>query len=153
MARRHWLLASGPTGADVPGQRHPWRWCPKIFLVGWRFGSEGRVVPRFGIWRNITQRQGLMASGSLSGSCLEGRDFSVKGMCLRGGHRPLASGPTFAHTVDNADAKYVDTDALGGRVTCTANVTIRPMGPMVSLALPRSPRPTKRRAGRFSQLY
>ena len=65
----------------------------------------------------------------------------------------MASGPTFARTVDNADAKYVDTDALGGHVTRTANVTIRPMGLMVRLALPRFFRPTKRRTGRFSQLY
>ena len=34
----------------------------------------------------------------------------------------MASGPTFARTVDNVDAKYVDTDALGGRVTRTSNV-------------------------------
>ena len=79
--------------------------------------------------------------------------FSFKGMCSRGGHWLLASGPTFARTVDNADAKYVDTGALGGRVTCTSKVTIWPMGPMVSLALPRSSWPTKSRAGKFSQLY
>ena len=87
------------------------------------------------------------------GYWLEGRGFSFKGMCSRGRHWLLASGPTFSHTVDNADAKYVDTDSLGRRVTHTANVTIRPMGPMVSLALPRSSRPTKRRTGLFSQLY
>ena len=68
-------------------------------------------------------------------------------MCSLGGHWLLASGPTFSRTVDNADAKYVDMGALVGRVTCTANVTIRPMGPMVSLDLSRSYRPTKRRAG------
>ena len=94
-----------------------------------------------------------MASGSLGGSWLEGWGFSFKGMCSNGGHWILDSGPTFARTVDNADAKYVDTDALGGRVTRTANVTIRPMGSMVSLALPRSSRATKRITGRFSQLY
>ena len=62
-----------------------------------------------------------MASGSLGGSWLKGRGFSFKGMCSRGGHWLLDSGPTFAHTVDDADAKYVDTGALGGRVTSTAN--------------------------------
>ena len=99
------------------------------------------------------RRHWLLASGYLGGSWLEGRGFSFKEICLHGGHWLLASGPTFDRTVDNADAKYVDTDALGGRVTHTANVTIRPMGPMVSLALPRSSRPTKRRTGLFSQLY
>ena len=86
---------------------------------------------------------------SVLGLLARGTGFSSKGMCLRRGHWFLASGPTFARTVDNADAKYVDTDALGGRVTRTANVTIQPMGPMVSLALPRSSRPTKRRTGIF----
>ena len=94
-----------------------------------------------------------MASGSLSGSCLEGRYFSLKGMCSRGGHWLLVSGPTFARTVNNADAKCVDTGALGGRVTRTSNVTIQPMGPMGSLSLPCSSRTTKRRTGRFSQIY
>ena len=61
----------------------------------------------------------------------------------------MDSGLTFARTVDDADVKYVDTGALEGRVTRTANVTIRPMGTMVSLALPRSYRPTKRIAGLF----
>ena len=37
MTLKHWLLASGPTGADVPGKWHPWRWYPKVFLVGWHF--------------------------------------------------------------------------------------------------------------------
>ena len=69
-----------------------------------------------------------MASGFLSKSCFEGHDFSLKGMCMRGGHWLLASGHTFARTVDNADAKCVDTGTLGGCVTRTANVTIRPMG-------------------------
>ena len=63
----------------------------------------------------------LLASGSLGGSWLEGRGFSFKGMCSRGGHWLLDSGPTFACTVDDADAKYIDTGALGGRVTSTAN--------------------------------
>ena len=90
---------------------------------------------------------------SLFGYYLEGRMFYLKGMYLHRGHWLLASGPTFARTVDNVDAKYVDTDAFGGRVTCTANVTIRLMGPMVSLTLPRSSRLTERRAGRFSQMY
>ena len=98
-------------------------------------------------------RHWLLDSGSLGGSCLEVQGFYFKGMCLHGGHWILASGPTFARTVDNADAKYIDTDALGGSVTHTANVTIRLMEPIVSLALPRSSQPTKRRTGRFSQLY
>ena len=126
---------------------------PRFSLLDGVFGSDGRVVPRFGLWRNIPQRHGLVASGSLSSSCLAGRGFSLKGMCSRGGHCLLASGPTFDRTVDNADAKYIDTGALGGRVTCAANVTIRPMGPVVSLSLPRSSRPTKRRAGQSSQIY
>ena len=126
---------------------------PRFSLSSGVYGSDGWVVPRFGLWRNITQRHRLVASGSLSGSCLEGRDFSLKGMCSRGGHWLLGYGPTFARTVDNADAKYVNTGVLDRRVICTANVTIRPMGPMVSLSLPRSSRPTKRIAGRFSQLY
>ena len=45
--------------------------------------------------------------------------------------------------------KYVDMGALGGHVTRTANVIIRPMGTMVSLPLPLSSRPTMRRAGLF----
>ena len=85
------------------------------------------------------RRHWLLDSGSMGCSWLKGRGFSFKGMCLRGGHWLLASGPNFARTVNNADAKYVDTDALGGRVTRTVNVTIQPMGPMVSLALPRPP--------------
>ena len=117
--------------------------------MGRGFGPDGRVVPKFGLWRNIPRRHGLVDFGSPSGSFLEGRGFPFKGMCSRGGHWLLASGPTFSRTVDNADAKYVDTDALGGRATRTANVTIRTMGPMVSLALPHSSRPTKRRAGLF----
>ena len=102
--------------------------------------------------QNLAEYRGGTGSSLLAltfGSYLEGRVFPLKGMCLCGGHWLLASGPTFARTVDNADVKYVDTGALGGRVTRTANVTIRPMGLMVSLALPRSYRPTKSRAGLF----
>ena len=58
-----------------------------------------------------------------------------------------------ARKVDDVDSKWEDASALGGCATCTADETIRPMGPMVSLALPPSSRPTKRRAGLFSQLY
>ena len=54
-------------------------------------------------------------------------------------HRLLASGPTFSCTVNDADTKYVDMGALGELVTRTANVTIRPMVPMVILALRASP--------------
>ena len=64
-------------------------------------------------------------------------------------HWLLASGTTCACTVDDVDAKCVDMGALVGRATRTANVIIRPMGPIVSLSLPRSSRPTKRRAGLF----
>ena len=94
-----------------------------------------------------------MASGSLAGSWPERRSFSFKGMFSRGGHWLLDSGPNFARTVDDVDSKYIDTGALGGRVTRTANVTIHPMGPMASLALPRSSPPPKRRAGLFSRIY
>ena len=61
----------------------------------------------------------------------------------------MASGPNFARTVDDADAKCIDTGTLDGRVTQTVNVTIRPMGLMVSLYLPDSSQPTKRRVGLF----
>ena len=117
------------------------------------FGSDGLVFPET---RALAEYRGDTGSWLLaltSGSYLEGRDISLKVMCSRGGHWLLASGPTFARTVNNVDAKYVDTDAFGGRVTCTANVTIRLMGPMVSLALPRSSRLTENRGGRFSQIY
>ena len=117
------------------------------------FVSDGLVFPEMRALAEYRGGTGLWILALTSGSYLEGRGFSLKGMCSRGGHWLLASGPTFARTVDNVDAKYVDTDALGGRVTRTSNVKIRPMGPMVSLALPRSSRPTKRRAGKFSQLY
>ena len=126
---------------------------PRFSLLGGVFGSDGWVVPRFGIWKNIPQRHGLVDSGSLSGSCIEGRDFSLKGMCSRGGTGSWLLAPLFVYTVKNADTKYVDTDALGGCATLTVNVIIRPMGPMVSLALPRSSWPTKRRTGIFSRLY
>ena len=43
-----------------------------FFLVGGGFGSDSQVVLRFGLWRNIPWRHGLVASGSPSGSCLEG---------------------------------------------------------------------------------
>ena len=121
--------------------------------MGGGFGSDGLVFPKM---RDLAEYRRGTSSWLLaltSGSYLEGRDFSLKVMCSRGGHWLLASGPTFARTVDNADANYVDTDALGRRLTCTANKKIRPMGTMVSLALPRSTRPMKRTAGRFSQLY
>ena len=103
-----------------------------------------------GIFRGGT---GSWLLALFSGSWLEGWGFSFKGMCLRGGHWLLASGPTFDRTVDDTDAKYVDMGTLGGRVTHTANITIRLMGPMVSLALPRSSWMTKRIAGLFSWLY
>ena len=80
-------------------------------------------------------------------------NFYFKGMCSRVRDWLLASGPTFARTGDDTDAKYVDTGALGGRITRTTNVTIRPMGPMVILALPRYSWPKKKRAGLFSRLY
>ena len=54
--------------------------------------------------------------------------FYLKGMFLHRGHWLLAFGPTFARTVDNTDAKYVDMGALDGLITRTANVTIRPLG-------------------------
>ena len=43
--------------------------------------------------------------------------------------------PLFVCTVDDADAKYVDTGALGGHVTCTTNVIIWPMGQIVIISL------------------
>ena len=95
------------------------------------------------------RRHWLLASGSLAGSWLEEQSFSFKGMCLCGGHWLLASGTTFVCTVDDVDAKYVDTGALGGRITCTVNVTIRLMGPMVILALPCSSQSMKRRVELF----
>ena len=58
---------------------------PRFSLLGGVFGSDGRVVPRFGLWRNIPQRHGLVAYGSLSGSFLEGRDFSSNEICSGGG--------------------------------------------------------------------
>ena len=61
----------------------------------------------------------------------------------------MASVLNFARTVDDADAKCIDTGTLDGRVTCTVNVTIQPMGLMVSLYLPGSSQPTKRRVGLF----
>ena len=121
--------------------------------MGGGFGSDGLVFTEM---RDLTEYRGGTGSWILdltSGSYLDGRDFFLKGMCSRGSHWHLASGPTFFRTVDNVDAEYIDTDALGRRVTCTANATIRPMGPMVSLDLPHSSRPMKRRSGRFSQLY
>ena len=68
-------------------------------------------------------------------------------------HWLLDSITNCACTVNNADAKCVDTGALGGRATCTANVTIRLLGPIVSLDVLPSSRPTKRRSGIFSWLY
>ena len=59
----------------------------------------------------------------------------------------MASGPNFSRTVDDADAKCIDTGTFDGRVICTVNVTIQPMGLMVSLYLPGSSQPTKRRVG------
>ena len=59
MARRHWLLDYVPTGADVPGKWHPWRLYPEVTLVGWR------------CWRNILQRNWLLASGTHSGSWMD----------------------------------------------------------------------------------
>ena len=61
----------------------------------------------------------------------------------------MASVLNFSRTVDDADAKCIDTGTLDGRVTCTVNVTIQPMGLMESLALSRSFKPTKRRVGLF----
>ena len=61
----------------------------------------------------------------------------------------MASGPNFARTVDDADAKCIDTGTLDGRVTRTFNVTIRLMGLMVSFYLPGSSQQTKRRVGLF----
>ena len=57
MARRHWLLDSGPSGSYVPGQWHPWILYPLFSFVGGGFGSDGRVVPRCGpgvIFRGVT---------------------------------------------------------------------------------------------------
>ena len=152
MARRHWLLDSGPSGAYFQGQCHPWKWY-SFSLVGGSFGSVGLVFPEMQALAEYCRGTGSWLLFLTSGPYLEGQDFSLKGMCSRGGHWILASGPTFDRTVDNEDAKYVDTGALGRRVTRTANVTIRPMGLMISLSLPRSSRPTKRKAGRYSQLY
>ena len=58
-----------------------------------------------------------------------------------------------AHTVDDTDAKCIYAGALGGRATHTVDKTIRPMDPMVSLALPPPSRLTKRRAELFSKIY
>ena len=125
----------------------------RFSFVGGGFGSYGRVVPRFGLWRNIPRRHGIMASGSPSGSYLEGRVFSFEGNVLARRHWLLASGPNFSCMVDDAYVKFVDTGALGRRATRTANVKIRPMGPMVSLALPPSSRPMERRAVLFSRIH
>ena len=65
-------------------------------------------------------------------------------------HWLLATGPTNACMVDDADAKYIDTGALGGHVTRTGNETKRLM---VSLALLPPSWPKKRKAGLFSKLY
>ena len=82
MARRHWLLDSGPSGAWFLGSMTPLEMIP---IVGRGFCPDGRVVPRFGLWRNIPRRHGLVDFGSPSGSFLEGRGFPLKGMCSRGG--------------------------------------------------------------------
>ena len=67
----------------------------RFSFVGGGFGSYGRVVPRFGLWRNIPRRHGIMASGSPSGSYLEGRVFHLKVMCSRGGTGSWLLAPIF----------------------------------------------------------
>ena len=153
MARRNWLLAFGPTGADVPGQWHPWRWYPKVFLVGWRFWIWWPGCPK--IWALAEYSAKARARGLWISLWIFswGTGFFLEWNLLGWRHWLLDYGPTFACTVDDVDAKCVDTDALGGHVTRTANVIILPMGPMVSLPLPRSSQTTKRRAGLISHLY
>ena len=50
-------------------------------FVGGGFVTNGRVVSICGIWRNISQRYWLVASGAHSGSWLDGQDGSLKRMC------------------------------------------------------------------------
>ena len=98
----------------------------------------------------IPQRHWLVASGFLSGSWLEGQDFSFEGVCsLRGTGSWFLAPLVFARST----VRMRNTGALGGRATRTADKKIRPMGPIVSLALPPPSWLKKRRAGLFSKLY
>ena len=106
-------------------------------IVGGGVGSDGRAVPRCGLWRNIPWRHWLVASGAHSGSWLGGssRDGMVP-------WREFAE--TYcAQKVNNV--KCEDAGALGRRAIFIADETIRTMEPMVILALPPPSRLTKRR--------
>ena len=61
-----------------------------------------------------------MAFGSLSGSWIEGRYFSFKGMCSR---RVTGSWLLAPLVLARLTIRMQNTGALGGRVTCTANKT------------------------------
>ena len=78
-------MAYGPSGDDLPGQWHPWRLYPSS-LVGGGVGSDGLVFPEMWDLAEYHGGTGLWLLALTSGSYLEGRDFSLKGMCSRGGH-------------------------------------------------------------------
>ena len=117
--------------------------------MGGGFGSDGLVFPERQYLAEYRGGTGLWLLALTSGSYLERRVFSLKGICSRRVTGFWLLAPLRACMFDNADAKCLDTGALGGRVTRIANIIIRLMGAMVSLPLPRSCRPMKKRAGRF----
>ena len=121
--------------------------------MGGGFGSDGLVFPKMWALAEYHGGTGLWLLSLTSGSYLEGGVFSLKGMCSRGGTGSWLLAPIRACTVDNANTKCVDMGALGGRVTCTANVIIRPMGTMVSLPLPRPLELRRGERDHLSQIY
>ena len=140
MARMHWFLASEPSGDDVPGQWHPWRGYPAVFLVGGGFGSDGLVFPE--IRALVEYSADALARGFWISLWLLSREtvfFLEDNVLTRMVHA--------RSTIRTRNA-----GALGGRATRTSDETIRPMGSMVSLYLPPPSRLTKRRTGLFSKL-
>ena len=92
-------LGFWPLWCFFPGAMAPLEMIP-IFLGGWRFltlmaglsrdsGSGGIFRRGTGLWLMAVSLDLFLRDGV----------FSLKGMCSRGGHWLLASGPTFSRTV------------------------------------------------------